>query len=61
MFMPSASGYGHEMASGHCGLWRHRRLWTVAYLLTSCERLRQDAFIGKGEVGACAIANNDVV
>src|SRR4029453_14264733 len=53
-----ASSCGHEMASGHCALWRHRRLWTVAYRLRSCERLQQPV-IGKRVIARGAIANND--
>ena len=60
MFMPSSSGYGHEMASGHCALWRHRRLWTVAHLLWSCETLEQP-LIGKRKVALGAIANDHMV
>jgi hypothetical protein len=60
MFMPSCAGYGHEMASGSSDLWRHRRMWTVAYRLRSCERLEQ-LLIGKRKVRLAAIAQNNVI
>ena len=60
MFMPSLSGYGHEMASGTSDLWRHRWLWTVAYRLPPCERLQQP-LIGKAKVRLGAIANDHMV
>jgi hypothetical protein len=57
MFMPSCSGYGHEMAPGPCVLWRHRRLWTVAHLLRPCETLEQP-LIRERKVRLAAIAQD---
>ena len=48
------------MASGHCALWRHRRLWTVAHLLSSCESL-EDLLIGKRVIDLAAITQDDMV
>ena len=48
------------MASGSCDLWRHRRLWTVAYRLWACETLQQP-LIGKREIARGTIADNHMV